>query len=389
MNIILFGYGKVGIPLTKLLLEEESVRSIVCADIKFSKKISHKKISYKKVDASNMSSLTDFFKTTQADLIVNASLPHFNLNLLQCAVSQKAHYLDLASYWDIDRSPYARSPYKIEQLGYHEKFQRHNLRGLINAGVSPGLTNLLARECADVLDSTKSIKIRLVEYTGNDELYFAWSKDWILDEMSWKPLVYKNGKFVIENNFAGEEIFEFPPPFGAQKVYLLAQDEVGTIPLYIPVKNVDIKSYDDQIEAMKILVKLGLLSEQKVTMNGISMKPKEFFSKVLPDSSPIYKNEKFKNAVFGFVVEAKGKKDNEDRTVRYTAIFPRQKQIDDLDPDANFISYPTALMTKLFIMAISKIHEYGLFPPEALSAGIRKFILEQLKKYPVKITKNF
>jgi saccharopine dehydrogenase-like NADP-dependent oxidoreductase len=43
-------------------------------------------------------------------------------------------------------------------------------------------------------------------------------------------------------NFGAEEEFEFPEPIGRKKTYYFAQDEAGTIPLYIKTKKSSIFS---------------------------------------------------------------------------------------------------------------------------------------------------
>jgi hypothetical protein len=90
------------------------------------------------------------------------------------------------------------------------------------------------------------------------------SKEVLLEELASKPIVYENGKFKIADAFSGLEHFEFPKPFGKKLVNLICQEEVGTIPLYIKVKNVDEKDYDDQMPRQKVLYDLGLLSKDKI-----------------------------------------------------------------------------------------------------------------------------
>lgn len=374
MKVLILGCGKVGYTLSRLLLKEKTIESIVCCDIKINKKIKNKKISYRKIDASKRKQLAKLFKNSDVNLIVNTSLPEFNTNILECCLSRKINYLDLASYWDFDPNPKSRSPYKVEQLDYDTKFKKNNLIGLINAGVAPGLTNLLVRECTDSLDKVDCIKIRLLEDTRSKELCFAWSKEWTLDDINWKPLVYRNGKFNVMESFSEEEEFDFPKPVGKKKVCLISHEEVGTIPLFIKTGDVDIKSYDNQMETLKSLVKPYSISEAVNILSGV------------PD---MFKNKKFKNAMFGLVVEVSGKKGNKRKLIRYSAVFPTQRQIDKLKLSANFISYPTALMTKLFVLSFSKIKKKGVFPPECLDKKIRTYILEQLRKNDISLTKEY
>ncbi len=388
MNVLILGYGKVGYVLVKLLLKERAIETIICGDIHFKRRTKHKKIQFKIVDASDKNQLQKLFKNLKVDLVINTALPHFNISLLEFCLHKKIDYMDLASYCPFDPDPNEDIPY--QELSYDFKFKKKNLIGLVNAGVSPGLTNLLVRECADALDKIDTIKIRLIEDTGNKELCFAWSKEWMLDEIASKSLVYQNGRFKVKDNFSEEEEeFNFPSPFGKKKVYLTSQEEVGTIPFFIKTKNLNIKAYDSQSEISKFLFKSGLVSEKKIKLGKVKISPFEFLSIVLPDTPNIHKDKKLEGAVFGISVEVYGKKKNKLKKIRYSAVFPSQKEINQLRLSANFISYPTALMTKLFILSFPKIRRTGVFPPECLDKEVRESILDQLRNEGVKLLKNF
>ena len=381
MRVLVIGTGAVGGVLCKLLAEGKEVEEVVCCDIKENEKFNSKKIKFKKISVLDKQEFLKFLKEIKPDVVVNAVLPIFNTVILEYCLKAKTNYLDMASFWDFDKNPRARSPYKFEELDYHEKFKQNDIFGLMLAGVSPGITNLLAREASEQLDETDDIKMRLIEDTGGKELFFSWSKEWLIDEIDTKPLIYRDGKFKIVEPFTGEEEFDFPAPFNRRKVALLCQDEVGSIPLYIKVKNVDLKAYDNMGEVAKMLFNLGLTSKKKIEINKTEISPREFLCKVLPDVPKDFTKKKYENAQFVLVVEASGKKNGKKKTIRYSAIFPKQKEINKLKLNASFISYPTALAAKLFVLSIPKIKNKGVFPPEALDEDARQEIIKELKKY--------
>jgi saccharopine dehydrogenase-like NADP-dependent oxidoreductase len=288
--------------------------------------------------------------------------------------------MDMAAVWDLHPDKNAKSPYKIEQFDFDAKFEENGIIGLIEAGVSPGMTNLLCRECAEEMDSIDTIKIRLFDHSGTDDLTFAWSKEALLDELASKPLVYRNGKFKIVEPFSEEEEFDYPQPFGKKRVHLLCQDEIGTIPFFIKLKNIDIKDYNNQIDVHTFLYKLGLISQKKISIGNTEISPFEFMCKVLPDITLDFSHKKYDDAQFAFVVQANGKIGNANKTIRYFVKFPRQKEINKLGLNANFISYPTALSAKLFVMTVPGLKKQGIFPPEALDNETRKLILDELRK---------
>src|ERR1700751_955820 len=48
---------------------------------------------------------------------------------------------------------------KAEQFRYAKKFEEKNRAALINAGAAPGLTNLLVKRAADLLDEVEAVHI--------------------------------------------------------------------------------------------------------------------------------------------------------------------------------------------------------------------------------------
>src|SRR3989338_6029756 len=157
MTILLIGAGAVASVLTKYLVKDRCVSKIVCAskDIKRARQFINKerKIKLISLDAARTGKIVKAAKG--ADLIINASLPDFNENIMRAALRVGANYQDLASRLADLKT--------VEQLKFHSRFRKAKLVGLINAGVAPGITNLLARLAADKLDEVRSIRFRLLE----------------------------------------------------------------------------------------------------------------------------------------------------------------------------------------------------------------------------------
>ena len=381
-NIIIVGHGAVGSVLGHLLSQERAVRSVVCVDRNFPKEVGCPGVEVLKLDASRPERLERLLKRLRPNILINASKPEFNRALMSACLKNGVNYVDLASYWDIDPDPKADSPYKVEQMDFDERFRRKGLFGLINAGASPGLTNLAAKECADSLDTVDSIKIRLCEFAGKTGIGFAWSVEWLLDEINWKPLVFRNGKYRIAERFSEQETCAFPAPIGRKAVRLLSQEEVSTIPQYIQTKNVDIKGYDSQEDTAMLLQRLGLVSEEKVRVGATTITPLALTAKLVK-RSPLARFDPKANpdAQFGFVVEATGRKAGKQEIVGYSVMFPNQRAIDCLKLGGNFLSYPTALAACRFTISAWESRKPGVYPPEGLDKKARSGIMSGLKRH--------
>ena len=107
-----------------------------------------------------------------ANLVINASPAVYNEIILRAALRLRAHYLDLNSHLE-------RSPFQPEQFRYHKKFLAKNRAALICAGAAPGLTNLLAKRGAELLDSIESVRIRLYESTESKIRFRRGRRKWL------------------------------------------------------------------------------------------------------------------------------------------------------------------------------------------------------------------
>lgn len=392
MRILIIGAGAVSSVISELLSRRKEISEIICAtnDIEKAKNfinLKNPKISLRKVDANKIDQIVKIAKNV--DLIINASLPNFNINIMKAALKVKANYQDLCSYLG-GFSTKLKDLKHVEQLNLNKEFKKAKLIGLINTGISPGVTNLLAREGADELGNVLDIKVRVIEELETNEFLFTWSPSVTLDEITAPPLVYKNGKFTLTEPLSNLEEYNFPKPFGEKPVFSVFGDEVSTLPLYIKTKNVDYKAYDSGYEVSKILYKIGLLSRKPISIGNEKITPVEFLNKVIPEiptpkkMSELVKKGIIKNGVFASTVEIIGKESR----IKYSAIYPDFKSILKIFPGANYISYTTGLAAYIFAMNILKIHTYGVFPPEFLDSNIRKNILNELKRNKVIILKN-
>lgn len=313
MKILLVGFGAVASVICTLLNKEKKIEKIICGyrNYKRAKEFlitKSDKVELKKIDASNTNDIARAAK--DIDLIINTSLPNFNLKIMDAALKVGANYQDLCSH--------LLDLFHAEQLTYHKKFEKKNeLVGLINIGVAPGLSNLLAKDDADKMDEVDSIKIRFLEEQKTSEMIFAWSPVVTLDELISPPLVFENGNFKLAKPFGHVEEYSYPIPFGKRHAVGIYGDEVATIPLFTKVKNVDVKSADTDIEFAKALFRLGLFERKPVSIGKIKISPIEFFSSIMKSKTPtpkemirIVKEGIIEEAEFVLVVDVVGKEED-------------------------------------------------------------------------------
>src|ERR1700686_3250018 len=153
MWIFVLGAGATGSLLAQLL--ERQGHTVWCGDrdpLRARRFLGEKStIAITEVNARNLRGIVRAARGCQ--LIVNASASVFNLIVLRAALRLRAHYVDLSSHL-------TRNPFKAEQFRYTKKFEEKNRAALINTGAAPGLTNLLVKRPAEMLDKVHSVHIR-------------------------------------------------------------------------------------------------------------------------------------------------------------------------------------------------------------------------------------
>lgn len=398
MNILILGSGAAGSVTAKILADFKNIEKIYLTDIseKAAKKFltPHPKITFKVLDGTVKSEVLETLK--DCSLLINAATPQFNKQLMETAIQAGVNYQDLTSLWDNAI---------VEQFEYNEAFKEKGLVGLINASATPGVSNLIAAELASGLKQIEYIKIRLLEDVSATVPLTAWSKERTFDEFSATPYVWENEQFGERENFAEEEIFEFPKPHLNRKCYMVAQEDIGTLPHFFKAKYIDIKAGGSEIEFARTLFQLGLMKKRPLKVGDAMVSPYQFMVKVWPDVPSLEEMKKLVeagkvlDAYFWVAIEVSGtevtKVENlvtkeatthqRKKTLRAYILFPSQSEINKIYPGANYVSYAAGLSAAIFAASIPSLSKKGVYPPEALEVTERDSIVEMLKKNGVKI----
>ncbi len=377
MRIFILGAGATGSLLAHLL--ERQGHEVWCGDRDpgRARRFLGKKstIPVAMVNARNLRAIVRTAKGCQ--LIVNASASVFNEIVLRAALRLRAHYLDLSSHL-------TRNPFKAEQLRYGKRFMEKRRVALINTGAAPGLTNLLVKRAAELLDEVHSVHIRLYESTESDDPISQWSPEVSFDEAISNPRVYRHKKYRMVKRFSELEKFRFPEPIGAANVVLAAQDEVATLPSYIAMRDLDVKIGGNEFDRLRRWHKQGKLTKSRgITRQRFpeTSSPRKIASLI---RQGILQNARFAAAVIVTGLK-RGPKEDQRLAIRSDALFPTLYQIRRQGRFNTPVAYATAHVAAMFIKFFPRELE-GVYPPEALPGEMRRAILAGVKKHGIKIT---
>jgi len=376
MRIFVLGAGATGSLLAQLL--DRQGHHVWCGDRdpgrarRFLGKRSP--IAVAKVNARNLRGIVRAAKGCQ--LLINASASVFNEIVMRAALRLRSHYLDLSSHL-------TRHPFHAEQFRYAQRFAGKNRSAVINAGAAPGLTNLLAKRAADLCDEVVDVQIRLYESSESDDPISQWSPEVSFDEAVSHPRIYRDGKFKLARRFSEVETFRFIEPIGAARVVLAAQDEVATLPRFIPMRHLDAKIGGNEIDRLRRWHKQGKLSKSR------GMRRRHFPETSSPRAiARLIRQGVLQNARFAAAILVRGvqRAPHEDvpLLIRSDALFPSLYTIRRRGLFTTPVAFATAHVAAQFVKFFPR-KDSGVFAPETLPAENRRAILAGVRSQGLKI----
>jgi hypothetical protein len=376
MRIFILGAGATGSLLAQLL--DRQGHHVWCGDRdpERARRFLGKKslIAISQVNARNLRGIVRAAKGCQ--LLINASASVFNEIVLRAALRLRSHYLDLSSHL-------TRDPFRAEQFRYSKRFQDKNRAAVINAGAAPGLTNLLAKRAADLCDEVLSAQIRLYESAESDDPISQWSPEVSFDEAVSRPRVYRGGRFKLAKRFSELERFRFMDPVGFARVVLAAQDEIATLPRFIPIRDLDAKIGGNEIDRLRRWHKQGKLSKSR------GMARRQFPETASPRAiaklirQGVLQNARFAAAVLVRGVQ-RGSKEDVHVLIRSDVLFPSLYTIRRRGLFTTPVAFATAHVAAQFVKNFPR-EDSGVFAPESLPLDIRREILAGVRSQGLKI----
>ncbi|UCE15379.1 MAG: saccharopine dehydrogenase NADP-binding domain-containing protein [Candidatus Bathyarchaeota archaeon] len=361
--LVLGGYGAVGTAICGDLAQTPHISEVVCAGRNIDKakqlaqKLKSDKVTPKKVDASSSDELMKAIK--EVDIVINTSLPEYNLIVMEAALKNRAHYIDNAVYNKVD-----------SKLKFDNAYKDAGITGLLNLGEDPGLANIFARYAADRMDCVDEIRIRDGETCESDNYPFmaTFSPEVFLGgEIFLKPLVFEDGKFKHLPPFSGEEVYNFPDPIGPVTLYYTDHEETETLPVFIKkgVKYVDFKLAfaPETVGLLKTLKELGLMDMKPINVKGVKVSPLDVFISLIPTPAEIG------GKVEGYaciLADVRGEKAG-DKIHHIVYTFMNHKEAYrrlEVTATAYLTGLPAAVGAAM--LADGTIKKRGVYPPEVL-----------------------
>jgi hypothetical protein len=311
-------------------------------------------------------------------LLINTAPAVFNQIVLRAALRLRAHYLDTAAHL-------SRNPFRAEQFRYAKRFAAKRRAAVIIAGAAPGLTNLLVKRSAELLTTVEAAHVYLYESTESDDPISQWSHQESFEEAVARPRVYRSRRFHLARRFSERERFRFPPPVGEVVVVLAAQDEVTTLPYFIPMREMLVKIGGNEIDRLRRWYRQGKLTKSRGAVAARFPRTPTPRAVARMIRRGVLQNARFAVAVVVRGARAvRGREEERPLEVRWDVTFPTLYRIRRRGLFTTPIAYASAHLAALFIKHFPR-ELAGVFPPEALPAETRRAVLANARSRDIRL----
>jgi saccharopine dehydrogenase-like NADP-dependent oxidoreductase len=274
----------------------------------------------------------------------------------------------------VDISFFPENPFDLDDLA-----KRNNVTAVVDCGVAPGMSNLLAGYVDSILDKTETILIYVGGLPVIREYPYEYKAGFspidVIEEYTRASRYIENGKMVIRPALSDPELIHFPE-LGTLEAF--NSDGLRTLAITLNAPNMKEKTlrYPGHIEKMLILRESGFFSKDEIDMNGFKIKPIDFTSKLL---FPLWelKEGDAEFTVMKIIIE--GEKDK--KKVRYTYnLLDRFDFTTNTHSMARTTGYTATTVLKMMVKGL--FNRKGICPPEYIGQNPEcvEFVLNKLKE---------
>jgi saccharopine dehydrogenase-like NADP-dependent oxidoreductase len=269
--LVLGGVGAVANETTRDLVTTSNFDEITIADINikkaksFASSLKDKRLKVVGFDANKISEMVRLMKG--CDVVANGLPRIYSEKAIKAAILARVNILDLISLEE-------------ETLALDEKAKKAGISAVGGVGITPGITNILAKLGADRLEEVEQIDIDFAAFRS-----IAHSPAllhvilWEFDPNTKIRYCFENGKLIPNPPFSGERTVHFPDPIGIQTTYYVPHGESQTLSKSIEgVKRVYIRGTfpPRAMRLVRSLYDYGFYDSKPIFYQGKRVSPLDF-----------------------------------------------------------------------------------------------------------------
>ncbi len=372
-RILVLGAGLVGGPMARDLAGDDAF-DVTVADMQenalagLTEGHAGTTLATRQVDLSDHDALASL--VGDFDLVLNALPGFMGFQTLRTVIEAGRDAVDIAFY--------PEDPFEL-----HELAVERNITAIVDCGVAPGMSNILAAHAVDRLDVAETILIYVgglpEERRGPWEYTAVFSPADVIEEYTRPARYVENGRVVIRPALSEPELLEFP---GVGTLEAFNSDGLRTLITTLEVPNMKEKTlrYPGHIDKVAALRDSGFFSTEPVHIGGVEVVPLDFTSRLLFHEWQMKPGEG-DLTIMQVIVEGL----QADRQTRITwDLLDRFDRTAGVHSMARTTGYTATMACRL--LAAGLYREKGISPPEYLGRrpDCVQFILGGLRERGVK-----
>lgn len=326
-------------------------------------------------------------KTIRADLSDSATLRKIiaGADIVLGALSSRIAFSALRTILEsgknfCDISFMAEDPLELDSLA-----KKHNVMAVVDCGVAPGMSHLLAGYAAAQLSNCDNIEI----YVGGlprerrwpFEYKAAFSPADVIEEYTRPSRLVEHGKVVVREALSEPELMNFP---GAGTLEAFNTDGLRSLvkTLTVPFMKEKTLRYPGHIELMRVLRETGYFSEEAVQVGGVEVRPRDLTAKLM---FPKWTYEPGEEDLTVMRVLGDGMKNGKRQRMQWDLfdLYHRESQSTSM---ARTTAFPCVIVARM--IAAGTLKKPGVLTPELLATepGLVDHVLAEHARRGVKYT---
>jgi len=367
MKVLVLGCGMMGAAIALDMVKSDEVSKVVVADYDNTKskivvaQLKSDKVSSRLTDVRDIQATKNLMKGF--DVAVCALPEGLNVFANRAAIGAGVHLVDLA---------YGQELAKLDGAA-----KRAGITILVDCGVAPGITNILAAYGASLMDEVDDIQIvcgglpqKPLPPLGYRIVWSTWG---LVNMYCGKARIVRDGKVVEVDAMADLETIKFP---GFGRLEAFTTDGLSTLLVTMKgrVKNMVEKTarYPGHAEKILAMRDSGLFSTEPVEVGGMRVVPRKVAVAVL-DKALRIGDEK---DVTVLRVDVVGKKNAKGVRKSFVMVdrFDEEQGVTSM---ARTTGYTAAIVARM--VARGEIDERGVVPPETAVVKVFKRFRSELE----------
>jgi len=364
MKILVLGAGLVGRPMAADLAVEKSF-DVTIADInqenlgKIPHKLPIRKAPADLTDGSRLRALL-----AECDIAVNAVPGFMGYGVMKEIINAGKDVVDIAFY--------PEDPFGLDALA-----RQKNVTALVDCGVAPGMSNLLAGYAQTLLDATETILI----YVGGLPVVREWPFEYkagfspidVIEEYVRPARYVENGSLVVRPALSDPELLTFP---GIGTLEAFNSDGLRTLATTLRIPNMKEKTlrYPGHIDKMRLLRESGFFGQTEISVKGMKLRPIDFTASLL---FPRWELKEGERDFTVMKVIAEGMKEGKKTRYTYDLLDYHDEQ-SGVHSMARVTGYTATSAVRMLSKGLFK--RKGICPPEFIGQepGCVRFMLDEL-----------